>query len=629
LKHPKDVVLAVCLVLLTMAVSPISAQSHPRLLFDGVKGREAWVKRMNQPHLRDYRDMLIEQADKVMGHEDGTAWKIYSQRPVQAFSSLPYAYLLTGDEKYLKMFLEVAKLHTERFKWDPKVFQAEFTLNRGACLAFAYDALHDRIPDEQKRAIEKHLDGAIEIVFPIHERGGQWGLGNNIGAVFYAYSATIAAVRVDGPNANPRAREVLDLCIGGIKKFQNFSLSHYGDGAYPEGVLYWNFGVTWYLALAEVLQRVTGDDHGLLDFDVFKNTDQFVATMIGGDGVTVPFADSQPFNAGAGIAHLLGQRHNQPLLRWFADDMVARRDERDGFAYWDREMFRVFAAVWRDDKPPVKFPGLPTLSILESVQWGTIRSDSAAKPALQVSLKGNPGRKLSHSQPDLGSFMLYAGGEAFIIDPGYYQPESDKHSLPLVDGVGMDQGNPAPIRGWEKGKIRGLSVDLSKAYDTKKERGPARVLRHLVMLGDHTVVLLDDIVPANGSAGKVVSNLQAGQATTLSPGDGTARLEGSQRQVAIRFDGPPAELSLQGPRDFGRAWTFREVAARGGYSWHTLTAAYSADPRQPLIAILQPVQRDAAAPTVQVDRQGERISVRAGSEEVVFTMDDSGWRPRR
>ncbi|MGM0491264.1 MAG: hypothetical protein ACQESR_31435, partial [Planctomycetota bacterium] len=46
--------------------------------------------------------------------------------------------------------------------------------------------------------------------------------------------------------------------------------------------------------------------------------------------------------------------------------------------------------------------------------------------------------RLKYKQNDLGSFVLHANGEAYLVDPGYYEGKATDHTLPLIDDQGPD-----------------------------------------------------------------------------------------------------------------------------------------------------------------------------------------------
>ena len=222
---------------------------------------------------------------------------------------------------------------------------------------------------------------------------------------------------------------------------------------------------------------------------------------------------------------------------------------------------------------------------------------------------------------DVGSFVLYARGDNFLIDPGYNQPEPQNHSTLRLNGQDMQARAPSPLLGDEKGERRMLTIDPSRAY-AKGAKSVVPVRRTWVMAGGQAVVLLDDIQ----SPAEVVSRLQAGIAALVQPDNRSAVIQGKSSQLWLGAYGPEARMTVSGPLDFGKSWVYKQWADAGRVSWHRIEAAYRHEPDQPMVWVFVPQDPGAPAPAVAVERSAERVVVRiSGQPDVIFLKSGETW----
>ena len=344
-------------------------------------------------------------------------------------------------------------------KLDPQIFGWEFDVTRfGDPPPSPMTGCAPELSEDDRRSYDAYLDQYLVL-----KKKASYGWSNNIGAVYHSGVGLVALARL---GANPAARPLLAHCIATIKDpFYKTCILPHEDSGYPEGPLYRSYALLWTLAFVDAYERVTGDKgHGLLDPPFFRNSSGYVETLLGGDGVPLTFNDCQPQYYGPAWAAYPGARYDLPLCRWFADHcltegMRKRLDKGTGSEIG--APYTVFGFLWRDDMR-VEFPGLPTLSILPSLNIGALRSDRSVRPGLMVAVRGRGTNEIGHNQPDTGSFVLYARGENYLIDPGYYQPESEKHSLLLVNGKGPQRAARRAGKRRGKGGLAWLAVDATQ-----------------------------------------------------------------------------------------------------------------------------------------------------------------------
>ncbi len=617
-----------CLFSAVRAQEPPSTPEHPYLLFteDQISDiRQAF----NEPRNLPLKTRVIAQAERYFtysgeGKFEGSpgnlnSWKTWAQRGYSATQAFTWAYILTGDARYSSALLELYR-HEWRIRSDidQDHFRFEFTVKgTGVNAALAYDMLWPILSEEDREAFGTYIDQYL-----VFMSKPSFGWKNNIGTGYFSAVGLVALARL---NENPEARDILRKCIEQLKVEPYPTSFHpHPDGAYPEGPMYADYVFHYFLPFVDRYEQITGDtDHGLLDPPFFRNTHRMVETLLGGDGFWAGIYDSQPQDYGASWTAYLGDRFDNDLLRW-ASDYFFDRVMADGAARGEATRSLRPAVLNRTWDAPVEFPGLPTLAMLPSINTGSIRSDSAVKPGLMVTVRGFGEKEVNmrSQHKDVGSFILYARGENFLIDPGYYQPEPEAHNLPEIDGMSVQLRTPSPLIGDEKGSLRTLSIDPTRFYRRGNDT-PTPIRRTWVMAGDKAVILVDDIQGSD----KVISRLQAGFATEVQPGGTSAVIAGKESDLWLGAFGPEHDMSVSGPLDFGKSWEFKRFENEGKMSWHRIEAAYQSKPEQPMVWVFVPRAQGEAAPEVLVRHTPENIFVRVpGHADIVLEKTDAGWQ---
>lgn len=613
----------------TFAASP----PHPRLMVDS-RQLPALREKFRQPQFARFRQLLLSDAEALMNYqglhpqpgkdigEGYRAYKLAAQKKTRTLHVLPWAYVLTGDERYRDLFFKAVG-HMQKFTFDPNRFVSEFDLTKtGAPAAVAYDLLWHEMDESQRRSYGAWLDSFLTL-----RSKPSYGWNNNIGAIYFSGVGIVALSRLE---ENPRAAKVLQDCIVKLKEtYLTHSIRPHPDSGYPEGPLYRSYSLLWLLAFVDAYENTTDkSDHGLLAEKFFASSPNYVQTLLGGDGIWVPINDSQPQRYGAADSAFLGARYDNATLRWFSDYATAglETDDEDRLRNEVGPPYTIYAFLWRDEKP-VHRAKLPTLSRLPSLNIGCLRSEGVARPAWMVAARGHGPVEVGHEQRDTASFVLYAGGECFLLDPGYYHGMAEDHSLPAVDGVTPQSKYEAPLTGEEHGSMRSLTLDATPDYRPHRGEPPQGVRRNFVMASSEAVIVLDDIVAAQGAAGNVVTRWQAAVKPEVASDGRSARLVGKQGDVWMQTFGPTLSIKVEGPREFGKGWVYRDWAKSGRVQWYTLTGSYSAIEAEPLITVFTRGDRGNAKPRVAIDRAEGNLQVKLPSgKTVTFKQSGAGWQ---
>ena len=584
---------------------------HPYLFFrtQDVPGLR---RKFRDPRFRDYSQRAMREANARLDEEIGGDFNA----SVGATTSLAFAYVFTGQGKYRDKLMDWVRHGWQATRYD------DFHLMSVAGMSIAYDILYPELAHEERAAFQTYLDRMLGGY--LKETRGSWFLGGS-----YNFSNTVPVGNSGGMlaglalmHSTPRAKRAVDIAARKAMIYPEQCITP--DGACREGVQYWDFGTSFHLILAHALNNATGDDRGLLDHQHLRRNVNFIRTTLGGHGGQFAFNDTrEPWLGGYAICSDLGSRYEQPLMLWVAD--LCARGGRKTRA---RDIWAPFAFLWRSEQPaPEEFPGVPTLAYLESIHWGAMRSDDTFKPGLVVGVKGSRGPLTHHKQNDLGSYVVHANGEAYLVDPGYYEGKATDHTLPLVDGQGPDVTGASITQAYEKGPWRTMTLNSTDGYG----KAARSVRRLVVMHGETSIVVLDDIVPAKGNPGKITAQYQTGWTPKIDGKNGSNLIiTGQNGRLELRTFGHDLGLSAE-DRRFSSGWHWKKIDQNGPGDWHSVSGVYTADPTRPLITVLRPAEVDAELthnPECIYDQ--DKIVVRPHPDyEVRFVRREGRWKVLR
>ena len=446
-------------------------------------------------------------------------------------------------------------------------------------------------------------------------------------------SWTVTAIPNANPVGNGGAGRLALAVLGDLPELAQAALRHArtaiwnwldychgADGGNTEGVQYWQYAMENFLPFALALERVTGSHDGMLEQPAVTRCMAMLRLALCADGATHGVNDTIPLALGGGIAWFAAGRFDDDFARWYGDHALRwyrqRREAGRPVPYrpllWD-------ALVWREPlAAPQQAPPLPRVVVLDDIAQATLRSQPRWDCEWVAGLKGARPPYTHHCQDDAGSCFVHRRGERLVIDPGYYKPAADDHSLSLIAGRGptiagahvggiVDRGE-APGRCW-------VTVDTTRAWP----EAITRVRRTLVVVADLGVVVVDDIAAQRPVA--VQTRFQCGGPTTVQAGGGV-QVQGRATALALRpLSHPQAACELAPERrldDVHWGYTFADCR------WFPVTIAWRASGDRPLVVLLG----DPAVAATAIDRgeQGIRLVI-AGREPLDLRRQPDGWSP--
>ncbi len=317
-----------------------------------------------------------------------------------------------------------------------------FAAETGASLAEAIYLLADQLDPEVVQRARQEIDRRIFRPYLAYGRKFWWHRGDlNWNAVCNgAVGLTFMRLEHD-PH---RLAGAIALVLEGFEAYTATGFE--ADGGSLEGIGYWDYGLMYYVALAEVLYEHSGGQFDLLSSERMKEIARYPLAIALAPGKYFSFADAdERATLQPGITQRLADRTGVSELAGLiipSDDQAQRGSNvaklaiilRD-LAWWDGK-YRPFPAVIHED---AYLPACALVKLTgQDLQGQTITL--AAKAGV------NTGH---HFHMDIGHFIFAVNGEDFLCDPGrglyskeYFREQrfsnifcnSYGHSVPRIGG---------------------------------------------------------------------------------------------------------------------------------------------------------------------------------------------------
>lgn len=484
---------------------------------------------------------------------DGLRLLDVSRATLERVSSLALLWRLTGEDKYLQSAKKDMFTVAAFPDWNP--FHFLDTSEMATALAIGLDWLWPALTEQErsfiKNAIQRHAIGPYLSVhaakrYGTNIKGVQWiDKDTNWNAVCNG-GVLLAALSIadqDDLVSMNHLRAVLACVKDQLPK----TIKTYSpDGAYPEGVMYWNYG-SFYLAIAlDAMQSALGTDFGLGVDQGLSRTGHFVLHAYGPKAWNLNYADSiLGRRAGRNQSARLyfARRYRFPLLAQLHYTQAKLPEAQNRVCAWDLIWYTKIESKPRELAREALFRGKTPLAV-----WRSAWDDPNA---LYVSIIGGS-VPVPHGHLDLGTFELRAMGQRWVVDqgkddyglPGYweYKPGGRRwryfnlgtqgHSVPRIAGKQLKIPSRADFTYFGGGEHPGAIIDLSEAY------APAKVFRGIFLLNDRQTVLVQD--EFDGAEGEIVwgMTLNAETEVELKGDTATLKLGGKAMRVqALEPDG--------------------------------------------------------------------------------------------
>ena len=399
-------------------------KEHPRLMateddFKRIareKETDEYVKKAFQQVYEEGEKILTQPASKYE-IPDGLRLLSTSRRVVDRISTLGFLYRITREERFAARAWQELQTAAQFPDWNPKHFLDVGEMTCG--FALGYDWFFDYWNTDQKQIIksaiiEKGLARALLAYEGLSTRDKGWWInvphnwnqvcngGIGVGAL---------AIADEEPKlSNAILKQVLEHLPTAMQHFAP-------DGAWNEGPGYWNYATRYNVAIIASLRSALGEDFGLSAIDGFSKTGLFPLYLNSPVNKSFNYADGGDEGIKGAQLFWLAKMFNQPAVAAYL---------------YQFKPADPYAILWYDAALSKATAQLPPDAYFRDAEVVTLRSKWNDTAAVFVAFKAGD-NKANHSHLDLGSFVLDALGERWILDLG-----KDNYNVPGYFNAGKD-----------------------------------------------------------------------------------------------------------------------------------------------------------------------------------------------
>jgi hypothetical protein len=441
-----------------------------------------------------------------------------------------FAFLLTGDERFARRAREGLRHFAQYKSWtgrefgtrDPAWHSALETAHFTRAYALGIDWLGNALsPDDRRAACDALVRLGVEPIVrdwldPAQRIHALDSMGHNWWMVCVG-AAGLGALTLLGEEE--QAEEWLRLVADGVPEFfrypgnvlQNKPRTFDPEGGFYESLGYADYTLRYYSYLMAALRHMFPDGLAGHRFDrlppeldgmsefmlyfLYPRKRETAGKEVSRDFLTVAFGDDGRRTAFSGdVTLFLARATGDGRYRWYFDRCSGGPSGFYQMLFYD-------PATLPKSRPP---HDLPLARALHGIGWASLR-DSWEDNALFLAVKC--GDTWNHAHADAASFIVYAGGEPLLMDPGTcsytrpeyrsYYTESTAHNTVLLDGEGQARSDGQ--RGAKSpGRLYSFLDAPNARYILADATGPfahlyKRFLRHFVWLDD-VIIFVDDLL---------------------------------------------------------------------------------------------------------------------------------------
>lgn len=392
----------------------INLPDHPRLLL--LRGEEKNLKKLvlKDATWKHIHELILDEADSLLIQPTNERQLVgirllgVSRENLRRIFFLSYAYRMSGERKYARR-AEKEMLKASSFSdWNPSHFLdvGEMTM----ALAIGYDWLYAELSPSSRKTIEEAI---IEKgLKPSLDKKYNWFVDvphnwNQVCHTGLAYGA-LAVWKADP--------ELATLIVNRAIEKIAIPMKHYApDGAYPEGVSYWEYGTSFNVMFLSAVEKIFKTDFDLNRSPGFLKTGEYLLQMVTPGLRNFCYSDN---GAAAFIT---------PALFWFYDKTKdatilynqVRLIEKEGINELKKNRITPAMLIWGATASLAQ-PVVPQSLFWEAKGDNPVvamRTGWEDKNAIYVGVKlGSP--SVNHGHMDVGSFVLEADGIAWGVDLG-------------------------------------------------------------------------------------------------------------------------------------------------------------------------------------------------------------------
>ena len=544
-------------------------KSRPRLILTPAIEKKLKSKVKTDPLVKNYYAAMKLNAARILEEPllkrelEGRRLLGVSREMLYRMNILGMVFRMEKDPAILQRIGEEMKAVCDFSDWNPSHYLdvAEMSL----ALSLALDWAGESLPRTTvEAALSALIEKGIKPGFEGKEVPGWVNGTNNWNQV--CNGGMIAAAIAIADKDPELAAKTISRSLGGM----HHALQSYGpDGMYPEGATYWEYGTSFSVVTASLLESAFGTDFGIARYPAFVESADFRLLSVAPSGGYYNFADCGDKGENAGDI----------TLAWFAQ-------QTGNPLYLEREKFLI-APGDMGKLSRLAGAGLVWLSLFEAknpselpLAWKgeglnpvvIFRGGSA--DIRQYYFGGKGGRAtVNHGNMDAGSFIFELDGVRWVIDPGnqsYYEIEKTGfnlwgncqdcqrwtlltknnfgHStLTLNNALHVNDGF-APLIDFKNGEKSEATFDMKDVFGPNLKSAARRFLKE----NDHSL-LIEDKLQVNDSTQSITWQLITTADVEIIKGGAILIQDGKHLRLqnlshpdvmvsVISLDPPPLEL---------------------------------------------------------------------------------------
>ena len=611
--------------------------ARPRVLLTA--GRLAELRTLRETSHRDVFAVAKVEADAYLARplpgDRSRAINAYRSHG-QALPALALLYRLTDDPAYLEAARRWLLCLVGFDTWDGSQNLGRSSFATGVSLA--YDWIHDALPAEERAEARARLVREGRILAPVVTAQHRL-LSNHL-------HNEICALAMIGYALWGETEEA-ERFVAVAEEKARLTLEHAPvDGAWPEGVSYWGYGLSYFLRMLEAKRLLGRGDDFASNGWLRKTGDYFVYLALPEahwrKGTVVANIADAPLDGGPHggvVLRRLASAYGNGVYQRVADSLMPlERPRADPSGRREGVHGAWMHLLWYDPTVrPTPPDGLPTMRHFADMDLVSLRSDWGPDAAMLVFHAGpGPGHRNmadpqrgamrgfgpGHTHPDINSFSIFARGEWLAVDPGYSRVKDTRdHSTLIVNGRGQ-AGEGGPWLDYWAFQQRQPAPSIRRAQSTPAwdsvlgdagavyvdEARLRRFRRQVLFLKPDVFVIADDIEAHGPSRFEWLLHAPKG---SLSIGDGGAF---EIARPGVRLHGVFLRPASARPRVVSR------VTGSSGFDpTSCLVEEMTGDVARPL-AVLSVLREGEAAPTLRL--AGGRLRIRKGEAEWTVEVVD-------
>ena len=521
---------------------------HPYLYFSEADKPAILERIKNDPESRDIMARLLAEANRLLhtpvervipiqGRNTRADWTEYDTNGKYEdffYSSrnnaltLAFVYQMTGEDKYAQKAFEFADafcdlqswtlrahefpiIYSRIMPWNVPDDQVNFNFDHvNGDSARIYAAVYDWLYPALTLAQRDRIRGAL-IEKAITRVRGDWEY--HWWAVAYRCNwcgVCNSGVGLAGLTLLTEDPQLTDVVAEAHNRINNM-LNELGvDGGWQEGGGYWNYGVHTSSFFADALKRLTKGKYNLFKNErLSKNPVGFPLNISVPGGTSLNFEDSGARRIGS--SHLINKLTAETKSKqaaWY----------RDQFFGAGNDMFDI---IWPRPEMKGSPPKNPSLHF-RTIDWWVMRNDFTDADKVLVAGKAGKNDDPHHGHLDIGHFVVYWKGQAYIRDIGsgsydekyfddarfdYPQASSVGHNVISVNGEKQLSGKMrkqpynydigGDVLEFRTSKDRDYVImDPTNAYPKKEMK---RWRRHVILEKPVITVIIDEVKSDKGA----------------------------------------------------------------------------------------------------------------------------------